>query len=110
MSFTQSVDIGDPSNIPNKKFSLETSTRLSGIKTDIVGTVDSIDKQNITLDSLDVIKIYRKRLDSLEWLSTPAQSSFSLSTNLNKRKKGGWVATIQNSPYLLLNINWDNYF
>ena len=69
-----------------------------------------MNKRDITPNSPDVVKICWEGLDSLGWLFTPAQLSSLLLANLNKRKKGGWAATIQDSPYLLPNINRDNYF
>ena len=72
ISPTRFVDVGDPPNIPKEEPSPKTPTRLPGIETNIVGTVESIDKRDITPDSPDVVKICREGLDSPEWPSTPA--------------------------------------
>ncbi len=81
------------------------------VESNLSNTANSLyRKRSLTPVSDDVVKICREGLDSPDWPSTPARSSSPAPPNLNERNKGGWAATIRDSPYVLPNINWGNFF
>lgn len=58
--------------MPKEESSSKTPTQLPTIELNIVGIVDFLDKQDMTPNFDNIIKIYWKRLDSPRWPSTLA--------------------------------------
>lgn len=52
-------------------FSLKILIQLLTIGSNLMGIIDTLDKWGIISNIDDIIKIYHKRLDFLEWPSTP---------------------------------------
>lgn len=74
-------------NILKEKSSSKTPTQLYIIELNIMGTVNSLDKQDITLNSDNIIKIYQKKLDSPELPSTSNTIIFSITGKFKQEKK-----------------------
>lgn len=76
------------------------------IKSILFNTVNFLNKKwNLIFASNNVINIYYKGLDSLNWPFISAQLSFLLPSILNKKNKRGWVVTFRNLSYIFSSIN-----
>lgn len=94
---TTSQPIEDLVDKPKKcLFFLETlAYKPPAIQSNLSNMVNFLDrKQSLTPTFDDVIKIYYEELDSPDWFFTPAQSSFFLLPNLNKKNKRRWTIAI----------------